>query len=167
MLSQEEVFKLLASEHAAHPTGEHHLHSYEKLVNEYLPTIMKEKPEIVTDDRKSVHLLTLAHVQVAPPVARGPNGFWDYTCPASCRVSRNTLSAPVVVDMIHRVYTLSEGQKTVPWETLDGEATSAAMASLIAANMSPSGELNLPSPPARGKKGAAAAAASTSAAFSA
>lgn len=163
MLQEQDVFAILSSEHAVHPTAEHHLYSYEKLVTDYLPTIMREKPEIGTDDRKSVHLLTLNHVQVGAPVARTANGFWDYTCPASCRVSRNTLSAPVVVDVTHRVYTQSEGQKTVPWETLDPGATSAAMAALVAANVTADGELRLPPPPARGKQAAAAAAASRAA----
>jgi DNA-directed RNA polymerase II subunit RPB2 len=163
MLPKEVVFACLRSEHAVHPTAEHHLHSYERLVVDHLPAIMKERPEVSTNDSKSVHLLTLGNVQVDHPVARTGNGFWDQTCPGSCRATRHTLASPVVVDVVHRVYTQTEGTKTVPWETLDATATRSAMAALVAANLSPSGELKLPPPPARGKAAAAAAAAAKAA----
>jgi DNA-directed RNA polymerase II subunit RPB2 len=131
MLSRQVVFDILASERAENDPARHHVESYQRLIETDLPKIMMEAPETHADSRTSIHLLELVNVHVDNPVAKTSNGFWDFSDPATCAASRTSYTAPVVVDVHHRVYANTAAAKTVQWETLDPEAVAEQIAALV------------------------------------
>jgi DNA-directed RNA polymerase II subunit RPB2 len=133
MLPAHVVYDILASERAENDPAKHHVDSYQRLLDTYLPDIMlQDSREVHADCRNSIHLVEFTHVQIDTPVARTANGFWAPSDPATCAASRTTYTAPVVVDVHHRVYANTAAVKTVPWESLDPETVADQVAALIA-----------------------------------
>lgn len=113
------IFDVLNSEHHVHGSTEHQLFSVQQLFEKNLPNIILENPEIVADSKNSMHVITIEHVQIDSPVSRTNGGFYDLINPQSAKTTRHTYASPIVVDVVHRIYSSTTSSKTVVWETLD------------------------------------------------
>jgi DNA-directed RNA polymerase II subunit RPB2 len=118
-LEERIVYDVLQSEHAVHGSTEHQLFSVEQLFQKNMPGIIWEAPEIVSDSKNSIHVITIEHMQVDAPVSKTNGGFYDHIDPHSAKLTRHTYSSPIVVDVTHRIYSSTTASKTVVWETLD------------------------------------------------
>jgi DNA-directed RNA polymerase II subunit RPB2 len=148
MLPANVVYDILASERAENDPARHHVDSYQRLVEKYLPAILRSEREAYAECRNSIHLLEFTQVQVDTPVSRTTNGFWDISDPATCAASRTTYTAPIVVDVHHRVYANAAATKTVPWETMDPESIAEQIAALVAGKPLPAAQSAVPPRPA-------------------
>ena len=106
LLPKDVVFAAILSERAAHGVALHQTASMSQLVTEHLPAIIMEQPQIVAEMASSIHVLELQHVAVEMPAARTECGFHDWVDGEGARVTRNTLSNAVVIDVRHRVFSL-------------------------------------------------------------
>jgi DNA-directed RNA polymerase II subunit RPB2 len=121
LLDEAVVYDALASCNAAFGVADHHIRSYDHLLTQQLPQIIKESPQIFAQTPSTIHLLTTLHVHVDVPVAKTDGGFYDWIRDDEARMTRHTLSNPVVVDVGYDVYSNAAPSKHVAWETVSAE----------------------------------------------
>ena len=122
LLDQQVVLDALASEFAANGIASHHTMSMDRYVEQYLPNIIMEVPEIVSESKNAIHITEFVHVQEDRPVAKTSGGFFDRMDPQSAMMTRHTYATPLVIDVVHRVYSNAPVSREVAWEVVNPDA---------------------------------------------
>lgn len=112
------MFDAMASEAAANGLVQHHLYSYNLLLQRQLPQVLLEAKEVVALTRHSCHTVSYPHVHVEVPVAKKEGGFYDYISADDAKLTQHTLANPVVIDAQYRLYSDMPLFKGAPWETV-------------------------------------------------
>jgi DNA-directed RNA polymerase II subunit RPB2 len=122
LLSPQVVYDAMMSERVDRGITSHQMNSMDQMLLHHLPNIILERPEVVAETANSIHVIEFTHVHIDKPVAKTAGGFYDRIEPSSAKSTRHTYANPIIVDVVHRIYTNTEVKEKIVWEAIDTRA---------------------------------------------